>query len=155
MKKFQITICTIYIFLFSTVLFSISSCATSTNDLESKKAKEAEKVQTEAQEELGEAQKAYNKKYEAFKEESNKMIAENEKYIAKLKAEAKTGNNEAKNEIDIALEKLEQRNQMLKNKLNDYKDEGEEKWESFKVELNHDMTELGKALKDLGTNNKK
>jgi nitrogen regulatory protein PII-like uncharacterized protein len=50
---------------------------------------------------------------------------------------------------------LEQKNIVLKNKLADYKDEGPDKWTSFKTEFSHDMDALGKALKDFTLNNKK
>jgi hypothetical protein len=39
--------------------------------------------------------------------------------------------------------------------LESYKDEGKEKWESFKKEFNHDMDELGKSIKDLFKDNVK
>jgi len=34
-----------------------------------------------------------------------------------------------------------------------YKDEGDDEWESFKVEFDQDMDSLGQALKDLTKNN--
>ena len=50
---------------------------------------------------------------------------------------------------------LEQKNTELKKILSDYKDEGQDKWTSFKNEFNHDMDELGKAFKDLTVKNLK
>jgi hypothetical protein len=41
----------------------------------------------------------------------------------------------------------------LKKKLADYSEDGNEKWKTFKVEFNHDMSELGKAFSDLTVNN--
>ena len=43
----------------------------------------------------------------------------------------------------------------MKKRLEEYKDEGQEKWTSFKSEFNHDMDELGKAFKDLTVKNVK
>ena len=43
----------------------------------------------------------------------------------------------------------------MKQKMADYKEEGKEKWETFKVEFNHDMEELGNAFKDLTVKNTK
>jgi len=45
--------------------------------------------------------------------------------------------------------------QKKKVKISKYKNDGNEKWESFKREFNYDMDELGQSLKDLGENNVK
>jgi hypothetical protein len=52
------------------------------------------------------------------------------------------------------ISELEQKNAKLKSDLADYKDESPDKWTSFKIEFNHDMNELGKAIKDFTVNNK-
>lgn len=46
-------------------------------------------------------------------------------------------------------------NQKKKVKISKYKNDGNEKWESFKREFNYDMDKLGQSLKDLGENNVK
>ena len=38
-------------------------------------------------------------------------------------------------------------------KMDNYKEEGKEKWEVFKVEFNNDMDNLGKTFKDLTVKN--
>ncbi len=43
----------------------------------------------------------------------------------------------------------------MKIKMDNYKEDGKEKWEAFKSEFSHDMDELGSALKDLTVNNVK
>lgn len=53
------------------------------------------------------------------------------------------------------LAELDKKNSDLKKKMDDYKSEGMEQWESFKTEFNHDMNELGTALKDLVVDNEK
>jgi hypothetical protein len=50
---------------------------------------------------------------------------------------------------------LKSRNEKAKERLNNYNDNNHEKWEDFKREFNHDMDELGNALKDFTVNNKK
>ena len=35
----------------------------------------------------------------------------------------------------------------IKKRIEEYKSDGSEKWDSFKHKLNHDLEELGKALK--------
>lgn len=56
-----------------------------------------------------------------------------------------------KNEKKLA--ELEQKNKALKEKLAEYKEDGNEQRKSFKTEFNHDMKELGKAFSDLTVNN--
>ena len=51
------------------------------------------------------------------------------------------------------IENLEQKNKDLKIKLETYETNHSD-WETFKREFNHDMDELGKALKDLTVDNK-
>ena len=48
---------------------------------------------------------------------------------------------------------LENKNTELKNKLNEYKEVSTDKWAIFKKEFDHDMNELGEALKNLTSNN--
>ena len=43
----------------------------------------------------------------------------------------------------------------MKKRLEDYKADSKDKWESFKTEFNHDMDELGSAFKDLTVKNTK
>jgi len=43
----------------------------------------------------------------------------------------------------------------MKLKMDNYKLEGKENWEKFKMEFSHDMDELGKAFSDLTVKNVK
>jgi hypothetical protein len=52
------------------------------------------------------------------------------------------------------VEYLEQQNHNLKVKMDNY-DKTHSDWETFKNEFNHDVNELGQALKDFTINNKK
>jgi hypothetical protein len=49
---------------------------------------------------------------------------------------------------------LEQKNASLKTKIENYEN-NQTDWQSFKREFNADMSQLGKALKDLTVDNKK
>lgn len=46
---------------------------------------------------------------------------------------------------------LELRKNKIKKEIEEYTDEGSENWDSFKHKLNHDLEELGIALKGFGT----
>lgn len=41
----------------------------------------------------------------------------------------------------------------MQKKMADYKADGKDSWAKFKEEFNHDMDELGKALKDFTIKN--
>jgi hypothetical protein len=59
--------------------------------------------------------------------------------------------------LDVLYEKrinaLQQQNNSLNIKIEAYK-ENQSDWESFKREFNHDLAELGQAIKDLTISNK-
>lgn len=130
-----------------------SGCADTQDDMESNsEMNDAAKDLNESERELQEARDEYAKKYEEFKMESENKIAENKKTIAELKAK-KTMSKADKAELDKQLTELEMKNDALYEKMNNYNDEGSDKWESFKSEFNHDMDGIGNALKDLVKNN--
>jgi hypothetical protein len=110
----------------------------------------------EAKEDLKDAQKAATaEEWKAFKDESELRIRDNEVRIAELKAKIKKSGKE----LDVLYEKkidaLEQQNKDMKARIDVYERNNKSDWESFKREFNHDMDELGKALKDLTVNNTK
>ncbi|MDY0199609.1 MAG: hypothetical protein RBR40_01335 [Tenuifilaceae bacterium] len=108
-----------------------------------------------AAENLIEARQNYIEEYEAFKPEANIKIEANEKAIAKLKEDGKNKSKANKAILDKKLAALELKNQELKDKIRDSKEDGNERWEAFKLEFKYDMDNLGQALKDLTTNNTK
>lgn len=117
----------------------------------------------DAKQDLSEAQnnlnnETYNQakaqEWAEFKLETEKKIESNEARITSLKkANQRTG--KTFDEIyEKRIEALEQKNKDLKSRIDGY-DKSKADWESFKREWNHDMDELGKALKDITVNNKK
>jgi hypothetical protein len=98
--------------------------------------------------------KANDSEWQTYKTEAYKTIAENETRIKELQTAinkpGKTFDATYKKSIDA----LEERNSTLKTKISDYEN-NQTDWASFKREFDSDMTEIGKALKDLTINNKK
>lgn len=90
----------------------------------------------------------------AFKSESETAIAENEKVIAELKAKMKKSGKTLDALYAQRIDELEVKNSAMRTRISAYKNENKD-WESFKREFNHDMNELGSALKDLAVDNKK
>jgi len=128
-----------------------TSCGSSTPKEEAAQAQ----VQ-EAKEELSDARKeATAEEWKAFKDESELKIQVNEIRIAELKAKIKKSGKELDALYEKKIDALEQQNKDMKARISAYETNKKSDWESFKREFNHDMDELGKALKDLTVDNKK
>lgn len=120
-----------------------------------KKVDDAQNEVAKANEALDEANAEYLADMEDYRNQKAAMIAANDSSIMALKAKIASEKKGVKADYETKITALEQKNRDLKVKMDNYKDEGKEQWESFKREFNHDMDELGNALKDLTVNNKK
>ena len=87
--------------------------------------------------------------YQKFKNESDEKILSFENTIAECKMKIENGKKETKVEYEKKLALLEAKNNDMKKKLNDYKDDGEGQWSQFKSVFNQDMDELGKSFSEL------
>jgi hypothetical protein len=106
-----------------------------------------------ANQELKDAKADYLAEWQRFKTESKEQIKANENRIDafKEKIDKAAGKNKAKYKKAVA--ELEQKNRDLKKKLEEYKDEGESKWQEFKTNFSHDMDAIGKTMEDLFKDN--
>jgi hypothetical protein len=102
-----------------------------------------------ATQELKQARTAYLAEWETFKRESELVIAANEKRIDAFKETIAKAGSQVKAKYDKDVVILEQKNEDLKKKLAEYKDEGGSTWEEFKTDFKHDMDGLGKTMTDL------
>ncbi len=98
--------------------------------------------------------KANDEEWQTYKAEAYKSISENETRIAELQTAMKKPGSTFDAAYKKSIESLVDKNTALKNKITDYEN-NQTDWETFKREFNYDMTELGKAFKDLTVNNKK
>jgi DNA anti-recombination protein RmuC len=110
---------------------------------------------TEAEQELTEARQEYSDELIKFREQTNEVIASNERKIAEIKANRENNKSDVQKEYRKDIDELEAKNAELKTRLNDYKDEGSEKWNSFREEFNRDMDQLGQSLKEFSVDNEK
>lgn len=86
--------------------------------------------------------------WKRFKYDAELTIENNEYRISELRIKLKKPATTPDPLFVNKIEKLEQQNKDLKRRIKDYReDQGD--WESFKLDFNHDMDTLGKALKDL------
>jgi len=108
-----------------------------------------------AKQELKEAQiVATVEEWKAFKIESAEKIRINELSIADFKVRMSTSKSQFDALYVEKIDKLEKQNKNLKDKIENYETR-KSNWASFKSEFNHDMDELGQALRDLTVDNKK
>jgi len=135
----------------ATIITATSSTAFAQENKQNKKAR---KEVAEAQKDLREAKMDSIEDFNKFKKEAEIEINENDIKIAKLKAK-KISDNKADNEkYNKKVTALANKNAALKSKINNCNHTKTSAWTSFKQEFNHDMKELGNAIKDLGVNNK-
>jgi chromosome segregation ATPase len=139
----------------------VENAQTKVDNAQEKVADAKDKV-ADAKDNLTEAQKMANAEAEkvanaaawkAYKAEAEIKIKANDTRIAELKAGMKKAGKSvtALYKENVAI--LEKKNAAMKNRISDY-DKSQSNWESFKTEFNHDMDELGTALKDFTVNNK-
>jgi len=116
----------------------------------------------DARQDLNAAQKEANEigqelataeEWATFKSESEVKIKENEIRITEITVKMKKPGEIFDELYEKRIADLEQQNKDLRARLIAY-EKSQSNWESFKREFNHDMDELGQALKDLTVDNK-
>ena len=91
--------------------------------------------------------------WRVFKSDAEIKIKENEVRIGELKVKMKKSGKTFDAMYEKNIIALEQKNKDLRAKISNY-ESNQSDWEAFKREFNHDMDELGQAIKDLTVNNK-
>ncbi|WP_158841021.1 hypothetical protein [Polaribacter sp. L3A8] len=134
-------------------IFLLSGTLLSGCQSKAKKVDKAKENVQEAKVDLYEIRLDTISNYEQFKIEAEKLITTQEKNIVEFKNILVSEKKEVNAEYHKKLDALEVKNKELKKNLVDYKDDGEDKWNGFKKEFNHDMNKLGKAFKDLTVEN--
>ena len=113
-----------------------------------KKVENAKENVVEAKQELNQIVKD---SIQQFRTESAQKIADHEKSLTQFKARIAKEKKENRAEYQKKLTELEQKNSDLKKRLDDFKEESQEKWDTFKSTYNRDMDELGESFKKLTT----
>lgn len=128
----------------------ITSCNTPAEKVE-----HAQDNVSEANEDLNKANEAYLADVETYRTVTADKINANNQSIIDFNTRIENKKNEAKADYKKKVAELDAKNNDMKKRMEDYKADNKENWESFKTEFNHDMDELGKAFTDLTVNNKK
>jgi len=94
--------------------------------------------------------------YNTFRTSIELKLDENQRLIDEMKVTINNSKDSNKAMYEKELAKLEEKNEQLKVKLQDYDQQGtSEKWELFKVEFNNDMDDLGKSISNMAARNMK
>ncbi len=104
---------------------------------------------------MDKANQEYQADIDKYRKETAEQITANEENIKELKADRAQVENDKKDDYDKQIAELEQKDNNMKKKMDDYKPEGKEKWKLFKSDFNKGMNDLGKSIKDLTASNKK
>ena len=86
--------------------------------------------------------------YQKFIAESETRINIYEKEITDLKIKIAEEKKTEKSKYEQKLAQLEQKNEMLKTKIIDYKDKQIDNWDAKQLEFRKDMDDLGNAISD-------
>ncbi len=146
MKK-SIVVMAVAILLTGSIVISCNTPA--------EKVEKAENKVTEANKDLDAANKQYMDDVQNFRRETSAQMATNDSSIAVLQAKIDIQKNVVKADYKKQIAELEQRNNDMKKRMNDYKSEGKDSWVTFKTTFNHDMDELSKTVKNLTSKNGK
>ncbi len=147
MKKTTITLIAATMLVAGAIFTSCNSPAQKEDAAEAK-VEDAQQDLNAASQEVATAEE-----WQAFKSETVLKITDNEIRIAELKVKIKKPGKLFDASREKRIIELEQQNIDLQARLEAYEN-NQSNWESFKTEFNHDMDELGKALKDLTLDNK-
>jgi len=103
----------------------------------------------EANKDLAKANEEYLADIEHNRKVTNEKAAANEKSIAEFKERIAHEKKDDKAEYKHKIAELERENSDMKLKMDDYKADGREQWETFKTGFNHDMEKLDQSIKNL------
>ena len=126
----------------------LTSCNTSAEKVEN-----AQNNVTEANKDLDKANQEYLADVENYRKETAGKIAANYQSIVDFNAKIEHETKKTKATYKKRITELEQKNTGMKKKMDDYKADGNEKWQLFKTEFSKGMDEIGKSLKDLTAKN--
>jgi hypothetical protein len=117
-----------------------------------KKVENAKEKVADAKQDLKEARREVRAEWQEnwlkFRRDNDKEIADNERRIIDLRKEVSGIDTRYRAKYNVRIDELEKRNNELRDRVNNYKDEGDESWEKFKKGMEHDLDGLKSSLKN-------
>jgi DNA anti-recombination protein RmuC len=115
--------------------------------------KDAEANVLKAKKNLNEARVGSLNEYEKYKATLETKLSENKRKIADLKKKIKAEGPDTRTKYEKLLEELDQQNEKLKTRMQEYKEGAKEKWVLFKKSFNEAMDDLGKSISEMAEKN--
>ena len=84
-----------------------------------------------------------------LREEYDQRIEANKEKIRELRDAKREGKKEIDAAYEARIDELEERNEELRRRLNEYEGTDKSGWERFKEEFRHDMNQLGESIEGL------
>ncbi|MFH0736248.1 MAG: hypothetical protein V1773_15690 [bacterium] len=97
---------------------------------------------------LQKAKADFESDWVTFKNDVELKMESNQAKIDSLKLMIKKASKKVKTGYENQVETIEQNNILLKKDLAEYKFEGKENWEKFKLQLNYKLDVVGKSIND-------
>jgi hypothetical protein len=88
-----------------------------------------------------------------FKRDNDKVIAENERHIIDFRKEVSDIDAPYRAKYSVRIDAFEQRNNDLRDRVNNCKDEGDVSWEAFKKDVKRETDDLNATRKDITIKN--
>jgi hypothetical protein len=154
MKKLVFSIA-LLIFVAGTISTSYGNILGNKLVIASGNIQDVKKNKVNAKHDLKENQNNSDSAFKNFKKESESKIKKIDDGIGDLKVKFYKSKIKDKEAYQNNLNQLEEKYDLLKKKLTDYKIDGQNGLNSFKLEFDRDLAELGKDLKNFNTNSKK
>jgi hypothetical protein len=117
------------------------------------KVEEAQEEVIIANENLMNENEAYLEEIEAYKLKNAEEIANNEKSLTDFNKRIAVQKNVAKKEYEKKITFLNNQNTDLKKKMDDFKSDSKENWETFEAQFNIEMEKLRADIRELTANN--
>ena len=136
------------VMIVSMTLIMLTGCTSS-----SKKVKFAKENVAYAKENVVDANQKLNQavldSVQDYKKHTEEKLLDNEKSLALYKGKIASEKIENRAKFQKEWAALAKRNEQMKQKLENYSEEKDGKWETFKKKFDYDMDELGKSFKEL------
>jgi hypothetical protein len=120
-----------------------------------KKVKDAGLEVIDAQKKLDESNQKYNQEIENYRKVTAENVAANYQMITDYNTRLILNKKKMDADTQIKIVELEKKNNQMKARMDNYKADGADKWESFKKEFDYDMEELRSSFKGLTNDNVK
>lgn len=132
--------------------FLLMSCQRPEEKVDSAK----EKVAT-ANQDLKEARRDAGTEWQEdwlkLKRDNDQEIAGNERRIIEIRKDVNTVDAPYRAKYNTRIDEFERRNNELRDRVNNYKNVGDEKWVEFKKDIKRDMDDLKSSLKNITIKN--